>query len=170
MRENAIDVGFYLDEAEEPDFVTEYRLEEPMRLLAAPDHPLASGAPVYPRDLNGEALILTEKGCAYRKLLEQVLVGSGVTPRSILGSASNQSIKQLTISGMGITFLPEMAAEEELRSNKLVALNWAGPAFHIMTCLSYHKDKWISPAARAFLDIAKEELRQLRKPERSNIS
>lgn len=159
LRENAIDIGFFLDsKLEDSDLVAEIVLDEPMELLAAPCHPLAFRCSVHPNDLNGEALILTETGCSYRMLFEQILSSSRVIPRSVLESGSNQAIKQLTMSGMGITFLPRIAVEDELKHNELVALNWAGPDFHIMTQLVYHKDKWVSPAIKAFFDTVKEEL------------
>lgn len=159
LRENTIDVGFFLDtQSEDADMVTVLDMDEPMEILASPNHPLASKDLVHPADLNGQAFILTETGCSYRSLFEQILSKSGIVPRSRLESGNNQAIIQLTLSGMGITFLPRIAVENELKDQKLVALKWSGPKVQIMSRLVYHKDKWISPAIKAFLEIAKEEL------------
>ncbi|MEW9122997.1 MAG: substrate-binding domain-containing protein, partial [Thermotaleaceae bacterium] len=71
-----------------------------------------------------------------------------------------QTIKQLTISGMGITLLPFIAVEEECAQNRLVKLNWKGPDFEILTQVLYHKNKWISPALKSFIELIHESLNE----------
>ena len=69
------------------ELVTEIAIDEAMIFLAPPSHPLANKPEVYPEDLKGEALILTEKSCSYRKIFEQILSQAAIVPRSILESA-----------------------------------------------------------------------------------
>ena len=57
---------------------------------------------------------------------------------------------------MGITFLPQMAVEEELRQKRIVRLNWEGPEFLIFTQVLYHKNKWMSAALKAFIELMLE--------------
>ncbi len=164
LKENSIDVGFFLDilDAPEPDVINEFSMPEPMRIFAAKDHPLTKKKAVTAMDLKDEALILTESGCSYRMIFELMLKESGITPRSMLESGSIKSIKQLTTCGMGITFLPMVSVEEELANGELAPLNWAGSQLQVETQLIYHKDKWVTPIMRAFLDTAKEVLDETR--------
>ena len=47
----------------------------------------------------------------------------------------------------------------ELRQlNTLVSLNWMGPDFPILTQVLYHKNKWMSAALKAFIDLMHEVL------------
>lgn len=79
-----------------------------------------------------------------------------VKPRSVIETGNVQAISQLVLSGMGITFLPQTAVEEELQQKRLVRLNWAGPEFLIFTQVLCHKAKWMSAALKAFINLMDE--------------
>jgi DNA-binding transcriptional LysR family regulator len=59
---------------------------------------------------------------------------------------------------MGLGLLPAMVVARELRQLQVKALHWAGPSMDIATYILWHKDKWISPAKAAFMDLVREEL------------
>jgi DNA-binding transcriptional LysR family regulator len=159
LRDNFIDVAFSLGtRIEANDFITEISFDEPMLLLAAPGHPLLKKKEVLPEDIAKESLILTELGCSYRAVFENILNSYNLKANVVLETGSVQAIKQFTMSGLGITLLPKVAVDEELSQGRLVPLNWAGPNFGIVSQVLYHKDKWLSPALKAFLKLSKEML------------
>jgi len=59
---------------------------------------------------------------------------------------------------MGLAFLPEVTAAAEVADRKLAALTWTGPDVAMSTQVAWHKDKWISPALQAFLELARARL------------
>lgn len=154
IRKNVIDIVFFLDvPCVEKDLVTHVLFEEAMSVIAPPNHRLAKKREITPYDLTGEALVLTAEGCTYRGILESILTQSGVKPSSIMGVSSNEVIKRFVCDGWGIGFLPRVVVEQELANNQLVELPWAGPPFGIKAQLIYHKDKWQSPALKAFIEL-----------------
>jgi len=157
IRENQIDVAFIIGQKINPsELITELEFPEPLVLLAIPGHPLTFKKHVYPEDIAHCNIIVAEKGCGYRNLFEQSLNDAGVTPKSIMEMGSIQSIKQLTMSGLGITLLPKIAAQEELKRKQLIELHWWKDSFYLDTQMVYHRDKWVSRALRAFIDLSKE--------------
>ncbi|MBK1811472.1 LysR family transcriptional regulator [Clostridium sp. YIM B02505] len=159
LRDNFIDVAFSLGtRIEANDFITEISLDEPMLLLAASGHPLLEKKEILPEDIAKESLILTELGCSYRAVFENILNSYNLKANVVLETGSVQAIKQFTMSGLGITLLPKVAVDEELNQGRLVPLNWVGPDFGIVSQVLYHKDKWLSPALKAFLKLSKEML------------
>jgi len=157
LKENTIDIAFFIEnKISEEDFITEAAFPETMVLLAAPQHPLSKKENVFPEDLTGQSLILTETGCSYRALLESVFTEYSIKPSSIIETGNVQLIKQLTMSGLGITLLPLVAAEEECATKRLVKLNWKGPEFELLTQVLYHKNKWISASLKAFIELMHE--------------
>jgi DNA-binding transcriptional LysR family regulator len=159
LRKNILDVIIFLDVAcNDADLITHILFEEPMAVIAAPDHPLAKKHQITPYDINGQALILTEAGCSYRQVFESILTQASAKPLSILGVSSNEVIKKFVCDGWGIGLLPYVTVDQELKNKQLVALPWTGPSFDIKAQLIYHKDKWISPALRAFIDVTHEIL------------
>lgn len=157
LRENAIDIAFFLEkEIREEGYITELSFPEPMVLLSSPEHPFAQKKGIFPEDLTDETLILTEIGCGYRALFENILSQYAIKPRSIIETGNVQAIKQLTMSGLGITLLPLVAVEEECSQRRLIQLNWKEPSFEILTQVLYHKDKWISAPLKAFIELIHE--------------
>jgi DNA-binding transcriptional LysR family regulator len=56
---------------------------------------------------------------------------------------------------MGVSVLPSVAVDAELEGGKLVALRWE-EHFEVLTQMVWHKERWKSPASRAFLETARE--------------
>jgi DNA-binding transcriptional LysR family regulator len=156
LRNNLIDVAFSLGmRIDSTDFVSDVEVKEPMLFLTYPGHPLTSKKELLPADLENEPLILTEMGCSYRAAFENILTQCSIKSNVVLETGSVQAIKQLTMSGLGVTLLPKIAVEDEIANGKLVPLNWVGPSFQVISQVLYHKDKWISPALKEFLKLSK---------------
>jgi len=126
-------------------------------LLAEPAHPLANRRTVKADDLSGQNLLLTESGCGYRLKLDQHLALKNIRPGNITEFSSVEAIKQCIVTGMGLGLLPAIVVARELRQRQIVALRWAGPSLDIATYVLWHKDKWISPAMAAFIDLVTEK-------------
>ena len=107
-----------------------------------------------------QTLLLTEAGCGYRMMLEMQLASAMVRPQNVTEFSSIEAIKQCVNAGMGIGFLPEIAIAGELRKRQFVVLNWQGAHTSIATSIVWHKDRWMSPAMQAFLDVVTAKLQQ----------
>jgi DNA-binding transcriptional LysR family regulator len=127
-------------------------------LLAHPDHPLAGRRTVKPADLAGQSLLLTETGCSYRLKLDQQMALLNIRAGNVTEFSSVEAIKQCVLAEMGLALLPAIVVARELRQRQFKALHWAGPSLDIATHILWHKDKWVSPAMAAFIDLVKEKL------------
>jgi len=83
---------------------------EEMALLVPRGHRLAGRRPLRASDLEGEALLLTEQGCSYRRAIETALQGHGVRPQWSVESGSTETLKAAVRQKMGIAILPRAAA------------------------------------------------------------
>ncbi|HZG17032.1 MAG TPA: LysR family transcriptional regulator [Candidatus Bathyarchaeia archaeon] len=152
-----LDVAFIMDVPKPSNAITiEPLIKERMRLVASNDHPLLANPDVKPSDLLNETLLLTEIGCSYRTILENTFRLAGVFPSNKFEFVSIEPIKQCVISGIGIAFLPTMAVEREIAAGQMKDLAWNWPIEHIYTQIAWHKDKWITPHLRAFIEITRE--------------
>lgn len=153
-----LDAAFLLEPwAERPGLKQVALGEEPIVLLARPQHGLAQG-PVQPEDLRAATLLLTESGCSYRELFERQLAQGGVRPASVVEFHSVEAIKACAMGGLGVAFLPLMAVQAELRSGALVRLDWRGEGMAMCLQLAWHEAKWRSPALEALLEASRESL------------
>lgn len=98
---------------------------------SAPDHPLAKQTVLQLEDFHGQGFLTNEKGCTYRTMFDRAFEKEGIDSITYLEFQSAEAIKQCAITGIGIAFLPEMAAEAEVERGELVALPWQIPDLHV---------------------------------------
>jgi DNA-binding transcriptional LysR family regulator len=127
-------------------------------LFGEPSHPLANRRTVKPTDLAGQTLLLTEAGCGYRAKLDRALALQNVRPGNITEFSSVEAIKECVRVGMGLGLLPAIVISRELRQHLFKTLNWAGPSLDVTTDILWHKDKWVSPAMAAFLELLQSQV------------
>ena len=155
-----LDMAIYGDDLQPFSSIASIRLRtERVLLLADATHPLASQPTVKPADLAGQNLLLTEAGCSYRGKLDRALALGNIRPGNVTEFSSVEALKQCVTLGMGLGLLPAIVVARELRQKRLKALRWAGPSLDISTHILWHKDKWISPAMAAFMELVKDKLK-----------
>lgn len=159
LGDGSLDVAFTLAPPMTlPGMIVEPLMSEPVHVLVAPEHRLTSAERVEPYDLAGEPLLLTEAGCAYRRLFLRTLEESGAQPNLTIEFSSVEAIKQCAMAGMGIAVLPAVAVATEVNAGRLVPLQWLASDLRVTTQVLRHREKWLSPAIEAFLDAARATL------------
>lgn len=162
IRDGVMDVAFVISEPfQSSHLIIEPLVAETMLIIAYPEHPLARSPGVSFADLQSEPLILTEPTCNYRRMLEQSFRAAGLPMPPPMEFHSVEAIKQCVMAGIGLSFLPLVAVETEIAQGRLIPLNWAGRDFQVVTQIIWHKDKWLSPALRAFLKVTRELIQTL---------
>jgi DNA-binding transcriptional LysR family regulator len=156
IQNNTVDIAFFLTrELSYPDLVTETLLAEPVVAVTSPDHHFNSYTSVNIDDFKNETIIMTQENCTYRSMIDNLLKDANVQPQSIIGINNIQAIKQLVMSGVGITILPRITAEYEIAQKLLFEVPWNKPPLPVFTQIAYHKDKWLSPTILNFLEQTK---------------
>ena len=158
IKNNTVDLVFILDGAiYDPDLISLLSYEEPMAILASPANKLSNKKNLTIRDIAGEPLILTEKGCSYRNAFEEMFYKAGLQPRASLEVGSLDTIKTFAMGNLGVTLLPIMAVKKELEQMRLKVLDVPECQFNMRTQILYHKNKWITMAMKAFISELKAQ-------------
>jgi DNA-binding transcriptional LysR family regulator len=122
----------------------------PHVFVAPVDHPLALASHVPSSVLRGYDFIVREPGSGTRAALEKFLQGSNTELRVIMDMASNETIKQAVMAGMGLSFLSLHTIGLELSNRLIAVIDVDGApvvrAWNVVHTLS----KMLSPAAEAF--------------------
>ena len=122
----------------------------PHVFVAPVGHPLTQAGPLTPEALRGQGFILREEGSGTRAALEKFLLQARVEPRVTMEMASNETIKQAVIAGMGLSFLSLHTLGLELDNGLIALLPIEGApvvrAWNVVHTLA----KLLSPAAEAF--------------------
>ena len=68
---------------------------------------------------------------------------------------SIDTIKQCVKKGVGLSLLPKIAVEEEVRKKELAVLPWESGQVETAIIMIRHKDKWISPTLKVFIEAVR---------------
>ncbi|WP_068775838.1 LysR family transcriptional regulator [Paenibacillus sp. FJAT-26967] len=159
LHSGQLDAAFILDGSRPPESLTIKLLtQEQLKMVASPQHPLLAQDELTPLHFARETLLLTENGCSYRTLLEEYFREEGVHPANKLEFVSIEAIKQCVIANLGIALLPAMAVRKELEEERMKELPWNNRVAPLFIQLAWHKDKWISPPLKAFIELAERQL------------
>jgi len=156
IKTNKVDISYTFDsEIKNSDMNIMQLLNEPLVIVSEPSHfPLKDQITL--EDLEGLNMALTQSECSYRSMFENMLLHSNVKPGMILNLESIEAIKQYVLNGFGITFLPLMAVKNELNNGTLKQWSYKGFTPFTKAEIMLHKNKWISPAVKALLNLTQE--------------
>jgi len=153
VKNGQVDIAFMLEEAIQSNGLEVKQLtEEPVVLIASPEHRLSMKSDIPLKELSEETLLLTELGCGYRGMFERHLLSEGIVPTNYLEFDSIEAIKRCVMANIGIAVLPHIAVEAELRNEDLITLNWQLNNFIVWTQMLWHQNKGISSAMQNFID------------------
>jgi DNA-binding transcriptional LysR family regulator len=158
--EEGADAGVRLSEAIERDMV-QVRLTPPARFVvaAAPSYLARRGTPQQPQDLLQHACISIRAsfgGARYAWELERGKKAWRVPVEGPVTTSDPELMRQLAVAGVGLLYAFEPHIEDELRQGRLrlVLEPYAAavPGFF----LYFPSRAQVSPAFRAFVDVARE--------------
>ena len=137
-------------------------MDNPLVVIAPPDHPLVGKKKISVRDLASESFLVREAGSGTRGAMERFFAARGLEIRSSMEMSSNEAIKQAVQAGLGLGILSLQTLEMELALKRLAVLAVEG--FPIMRhwYVVHRADKRLSPAAQAFKDFVLEPARKTR--------
>ena len=154
---NQIDLAYTLDQPLLlPSLTLAVNVPELVCFVAPAGHPLADKAEVPLDVLAQQEFLLTERGMSYRDALDQRLAARGLSihPYIELGSAS--LLCQMVERGMGLSFLPEYIVRPALSAGRIARLNVPDCTVTMHRQLFYHKDKWLTPQMKAFIELVNQ--------------
>src|SRR5579875_2395641 len=123
-----------------------------IKLLAPPNHRLASFARVSPPDLLGEQLLLPKTGTTRARLnnwLDSVQDELNIS----MELDSTEMIKRFVMANLGLSFLAASHCQEEVAAGKLACVSLAPEPMMRRVGLIYRRDKSLSKAALGFIQV-----------------
>jgi LysR family carnitine catabolism transcriptional activator len=126
--------------------------EQEIVVVLPPDSALGKRGCIAVADLAGVPLVATPSRTSTRQLLDRAFLAAGVEPEIAVETSQREPIVPLVLAGGGATFLPSPAAEAA-RSAGAVTARLDPPLTRTVVVL--HREPPLSPAATAFVEIAR---------------
>lgn len=154
---NQTDMAYTLDQPVLlPSVTLAVDTPEAICFVAPVGHPLAEKDTVTLEELTRQEFLLTERGMSYRDALDQCLAAQGLEIHPYLELGSATQLCQMVERGMGLSFLPEYIVRPSLTAGTLARLNVPDCTVRMHRQLFYHRDKWLTPQMRIFIELVQK--------------
>jgi DNA-binding transcriptional LysR family regulator len=164
LEANETDIALMGKPPDALDVDAEPFMENPLVVIAAPDHPLAGRSRVALSRLREETFLMREQGSGTRMAMERFLSEKDIALSSTIEMTSNEAIKQSVQAGLGLGIVSAHTVELELEVGRLVVLKVDSFPIRRRWYLVHRRGKRLSAAAAAFkefvLDYGKRRTRR----------
>ncbi|HUZ82294.1 MAG TPA: LysR substrate-binding domain-containing protein [Gaiellaceae bacterium] len=150
LERGELDVGFVLLPVGDAPLETVELLRDPYVLVVAAGSPLAHAPPSLSA-IAQQPLVGFRSG-ASTDPIEAAFRTARLEPRWAFRSNDNQTVQGLVAAGMGCAIVPLLTVEES--DPRVVAVDLRGVVEPRVVAIGRHRDRYASPAARAFIDTA----------------
>jgi len=122
-------------------------------IIAPPQHPIAKKQSATVSETAKFPLVVP-KGGHTRDALEDLFYERKLKPRYIMELDSSELLKRFVAADAGVGFIARSNVIEDVRANSLATITISDATIRRDLALVFRKDKSLSRAARAFIDIA----------------
>ena len=161
--ENRTDLVIMGQPPQDMELVAERFMDNPLVIIAPPDHPLAKAQQIPLKRLLEETFLVREQGSGTRSAVERFFTANHLALSTPMEMSSNEAIKQGVEAGLGLGIVSLHTLSMELALKRLVILDVV--KFPIMRYwhIVHRSGKRLSLVAQAFQKFVKKESRQILK-------
>ena len=124
-----------------------------LALIVSANHPFAQLEHVRLEEIAKQPLVLPKLGRT-RDAIDDVFQQAGLKKHVSMELDSSELLKRFVAADVGVGFVARSNVSDEVRAGTLMALSFTEPPIRRDLALVYRKDKTLSRAARAFMEIA----------------
>lgn len=122
LADNSTDLAITGRPPDSLDLVAQHFMDNPLVVIAAPDHPLAAEKHITLKRLAEETLVVREPGSGTRASMERHFAEHGLACRAGCELGTNEALKQAVRAGLGLGVVSAQTIELELQTACLVVL------------------------------------------------
>lgn len=152
-----------MPKADDKDLTQERLWDEDFIVCAAASHPLAHRKRVTLADLVGERWALASATTLSWQQMYRAFADNGLPPPRVAMEANFRWIRLQVVAQSGLLgFIPQWEMKQSAQRSRLVKIPVKELAWTRTIGVRYRKDTYLSPAARKFIEILKNEATRLR--------
>lgn len=140
-----------------PDVVTVPLYDDEVVLVASAQYPFAERGTASIEEVIKQPLIMFSRGSGYYALVDNALRQAGVLVSPTMELDNMEATKKMVQEGLGVTILPKVAVEREVRAGELRVIDVEGVVMpKRQVALIYRRGRPLSRAAEAFVRLLEE--------------
>ncbi|MBX3640089.1 MAG: LysR family transcriptional regulator [Nitrosomonas sp.] len=168
LDDNVIDLAIMGQPPEGLDIVSQSFMENPLVVVAPPNHPLCRKTKISVKRLSQEVFLVREPGSGTRSAMERFFKQHGARINTGMETDTTEAIKQAVQAGMGLGIMSLHTAELELDTGRLKILDVQGFPILRNWYVVIRRNKRLSAIAQAFRDFLLKEAGELMQRNQKN--
>lgn len=137
------------------DLISEEYLEDHLSVICPANDLFRQGQKLTIEEFRKQKFLLREPGSGTRDVFDRVVREAGFSVNPVWEATSTTALVNAVINGLGIAVLPHRMVTGPLERGQVVTVGVDGLDFHRRFHIVYHKDKFLTSSAKAFLDLCR---------------
>lgn len=163
VTEHTIDVGLIEAPAKLSGLASLICCEDELRVICAPDYPLAGRKSVKPQELVDYEFISREPGSGTREITDRYFREHKIAPEQLktqMELGSPEALKGVVSTGLGFAIVSRAVVNKEMQLGELVAISLKPPLKRSLY-LIHPQDRFQSRLSATFVEFARRKLKEM---------
>lgn len=152
---NKLDFALIEGISHNPAMYAEEYMEDRLSIIASPKEGFRQGQRLSLEQFKRQRFLLREPGSGTREVFDKAASNAGISVKPIWEATSTTALVNAVINGLGIAVLPHRMIQGALERGLVVTIGAEGMDFRRSFYILRHKDKYLTPAAKSFLDLCR---------------
>ena len=155
LLDNALDFALMEGVVHVPSIVSEAYMEDHLAVLCPAGGRFRQGQVLTQAEFRSQPLLLREHGSGTRETFERAVGQAGFSVTPAWEAMSNRALLNAVASGLGLSVLSARIAAEEVARGRVVSVEVEGLDFRRQFHIIYHRDKFLTASALAFMELCR---------------
>ena len=154
---NELDFALIEGSSHNPSFICEEYMEDHLTVICPANGQFQPGQEISIHEFCQQNFLLREHGSGTRETFENTIAAAGFSIEPIWEAVSTTALVNAVISGIGISILPHRMIADAIQQGQVIAVTVKGLEFKRKFNIIYHQKKFLTAAARSFIELCRSQ-------------
>lgn len=155
LLKNELDFALIEGIVHDPSLISEDYMEDHLTVICPADGTFRHGQQLTVEEFRKQNFLLREPGSGTREVFDRVIEGAGFTVEPVWEAMSTAALVNAVINGLGIAVLPQRMVTGPLEKGLVTTVRVEGMDFRRRFHMIWHKEKYLTGSAKAFMDLCR---------------
>ena len=138
-----------------PSILSEEYMEDHLTVICPANGNFQNGQVLTVEEFKQQKFLLREPGSGTREVFDRAVESAGFSVQPLWEAMSTTALANAVINGLGIAVLPHRMVTGPLERGLVTAVRVEGMDFRRRFHIIYHKEKFLTTSAKAFIDLCR---------------
>ncbi len=135
--------------------ICEEYMEDSLTVIVPTDFGYQKGETISQEEFQKQKFLLRERGSGTREVFDRVMEKAGISVTPIWEAMSTTALVNAVYNGLGVAVIPTRRAINPILRGLVIPIKVEGLNFQRKFHIIYHKEKFLTASAKAFMDLCR---------------